>query len=114
VRIVIADTGPLNYLVLIGHVDLLPILFEKVVLPSAVRAELADQDAPPSVRNWIANPPVWLEVNEMTSLQFDHDSLEGLDEGEAAAIALATHSVPICCSWMIARAWRWLVAKDSA
>jgi len=80
----------LNYLVLIGHVDLLPILFEKVVLPSAVQTELADQDAPPSERNWIANPPIWLEVHETTSLPFDHESLEGLDEGEAAAIALAT------------------------
>jgi hypothetical protein len=27
VRIVIADTGPVHYLVLIGHVDLLPSLF---------------------------------------------------------------------------------------
>ena len=29
-RLVVADTGPLNYLVLIGSVDLLPKLFEKV------------------------------------------------------------------------------------
>ena len=50
-RLIIADTGPINYLVLIGNIDLLPILFEKVILPSAVQAELADPDAPPSVRN---------------------------------------------------------------
>lgn len=88
-RLVIADTGPINYLVLIGNIDLLPVLFERVVLPSAVRAELADPDAPPSVRNWIAAPPAWLDVQEMPARQFEQASVEGLDEGEAAAIALA-------------------------
>ena len=33
-RLVIADTGPINYLVLIGCIDVLPALFEKVTLPS--------------------------------------------------------------------------------
>jgi predicted nucleic acid-binding protein len=90
VRIVIADTGPINYLVLIGNIDLLPVLFEKVILPSAVQDELSDPDAPTSVRNWIANHPAWLEVHETPACQFDHGSVEALDEGEAAAIALAT------------------------
>ena len=27
-RLIIADTGPINYLVLIGNIDLLPLLFE--------------------------------------------------------------------------------------
>jgi predicted nucleic acid-binding protein len=88
VRLVIADTGPINYLVLIGSIDLLPVLFEKVILPSAVQAELTDPDAPPAVRNWIARPPAWLDVYE-TASQFDQSSMEGLDEGETAAIALA-------------------------
>jgi predicted nucleic acid-binding protein len=90
VRLIIADTGPINYLVLIGSIDLLPILFENVILPSAVRAELTDPDAPPSVRNWIANPPAWLFIHETPGRQCDHGSVEGLDEGETAAIALAT------------------------
>lgn len=86
-RLVVADTGPINYLVLIDSIDLLPSLFEQVVLPSAVQAELADADAPPSVRAWIANPPDWLDVYETPGSR--HDSVRGLDEGEAAAIALA-------------------------
>ena len=45
-RLIIADTGPINYLVLIGSIDLLPILFENVILPSAVRAELTDPGRP--------------------------------------------------------------------
>jgi predicted nucleic acid-binding protein len=35
VRLVIADTGPVNYLILIGHIDLLPRVFERVILPAA-------------------------------------------------------------------------------
>jgi predicted nucleic acid-binding protein len=88
VRLVIADTGPINYLVLIGSIDLLPVLFEKVILPSAVEAELTDPDAPLPARNWIAHPPAWLDVHETPSREFDKASAE-LDEGETAAIALA-------------------------
>jgi predicted nucleic acid-binding protein len=76
-------------LVLIGNIDLLPVLFEKVILPSAVQAQLTDPDAPLSVRNWIAGPPTWLEVHETPSHRWDQASVEGLDEGETAAIALA-------------------------
>jgi len=89
VRLVIADTGPINYLILIERIDLLPALFQKVILPSAVQRELDDRDTPSSVRDWIANPPAWVEVCETTGRYFDDDSLEGLDEGEQAAIALA-------------------------
>lgn len=88
-RLVIADTGPINYLVLIGNIDLLPALFERVILPSAVESELADPDAPLSVRNWIADPPAWLEIHEAPIRQFDGASVEGIDEGKTAAIALA-------------------------
>jgi|SRR5208282_5293717 len=38
--IVIADTGPLNYLVLIGEVDVLPPLCTRVIMPEAVVKEL--------------------------------------------------------------------------
>jgi predicted nucleic acid-binding protein len=90
VQLVIADTGPINYLVLIECIDLLPALFQKVILPSAVQRELDDLDTPPSVRHWIANPPAWLEVSETPGHYPDDESLEGLDEGEQAAISLAT------------------------
>jgi len=62
VRLVIADTGPINYLILIGHIELLPVLFEKVTLPAAVQSELTSHKAPDAVRNWTANPPAWLEA----------------------------------------------------
>jgi predicted nucleic acid-binding protein len=89
VRLVIADTGPLNYLILIGHIDLVPVLFEKVVLPTTVQSELASSKAPPFVRHWIANRPAWVEVREAPLSQVEDASLKGIDAGEKAAIQLA-------------------------
>jgi len=88
VRLVIADTGPVNYLVLIEHIDLLPTLFRKVVLPSAVQRELENRYAPSSVRDWIKNRPDWVEVSETPGRHVEDESLKGLDLGEQAAIAL--------------------------
>jgi predicted nucleic acid-binding protein len=50
VRLVITDTGPVNYLILIGPIDLLPRLFERVVLPSTVQQELSHPKAPAQER----------------------------------------------------------------
>ena len=88
-RLVIADTGPVNYLILIGHIDLLAALFEKVILPDVVRSELASRKAPPSVRQWIANSPVWLQVRAAPLSDSDDVSLKEIDAGEKAAIQLA-------------------------
>ena len=38
--IVVADTSPLNYLVLIGQIDVLKHLYGQVLIPPAVLAEL--------------------------------------------------------------------------
>jgi predicted nucleic acid-binding protein len=89
VKLVIADTGPINYLVLIGAIDVLPALFRRILLPSAVAAELRDRDAPPEVRAWLDSSPPWLELRiAVPEIQGD-SSLTGLGEGEQAAIALA-------------------------
>jgi predicted nucleic acid-binding protein len=89
VQLVIADTGPVNYLILIGHIELLPALFERVILPVAVRRELADPDAPREVQAWIAAAPPWIEVRETKPNYPEDKSLGLLDEGERAAINLA-------------------------
>jgi predicted nucleic acid-binding protein len=87
VQLVIADTGPINYLILIGHVDILPRLFDRVILPVIVRDELRHRKAPPAVQHWIADPPSWTEIHQTTHV---HDPLmETLDAGEQDAIALA-------------------------
>jgi predicted nucleic acid-binding protein len=43
--IVIADSAPINYLVLIGESDLLPRLYEGVAIPTAVLMELRSTGA---------------------------------------------------------------------
>ncbi|MFZ2107283.1 MAG: hypothetical protein WAV18_18240 [Roseiarcus sp.] len=64
-RLVVADTGPLHYLVLTGDIALLPNLFEKVLTPERVRDELAHAEAPAAVRAWIDVPPPWLEIRSV-------------------------------------------------
>jgi predicted nucleic acid-binding protein len=88
VLLVVADTSPINYLLLIGHIEILPALFKNVILPSVVRDELTKPNAPLPVRNWIANPPFWVDVREMAGT-FADASLKRLDAGEEAAIILA-------------------------
>jgi len=55
--IVIADTGPINYLILIGEIEVLPPLYHRVAVPPSVCEELKRPRAPEAVRTWIAQPP---------------------------------------------------------
>jgi predicted nucleic acid-binding protein len=85
--IVVADTTPINYLILIGEIEVLAKLYGRVVIPETVRSELTQAGAPARVREWIAHPPGWLEVLS-PSMVPDAD-LERLDAGERDALALA-------------------------
>src|SRR5882672_3573708 len=62
--IVVADTTPLRYLVVIGCEHLLPALFGRVLIPPAVVDELNHQNAPAAVRAWLAARPSWLEIRQ--------------------------------------------------
>ena len=44
--LVIADASPLHYLVLIGYVEILPALCERIIVPERVFAELRHPRAP--------------------------------------------------------------------
>lgn len=85
--IVIADTTPLNYLILIDRIDLLPRLFGRVLIPSAVLDELQDSETPQAVRLWIEGAPSWLQVQKLASRP--DPGLAHLDLGEQEAITLA-------------------------
>jgi predicted nucleic acid-binding protein len=85
--IVVADTGPLRYLVLIGHDDVLPRLFGAVSVPTTVADELRHPRSPDAVRAWMAKPPPWLAVHPDPAVPAP--DLQRLDRGERAAIALA-------------------------
>ncbi len=84
--IVVADTSPINYLLLINHIDLLPRLFQQIIIPEIVRDEMLDPDAPPVLQQWIANPPSWLTIQ---TVPISDTTLSSLDPGEQAAITLA-------------------------
>ncbi len=43
--IVVSDTSPINYLLEIGHIDVLSKLFGTIVIPTAVFAELKAEGA---------------------------------------------------------------------
>jgi predicted nucleic acid-binding protein len=49
-RIVVSDSSPICYLVLIGQIHLLPALFEEISVPEAVIRELRDGGAPELLR----------------------------------------------------------------
>jgi predicted nucleic acid-binding protein len=88
-RLVVADTGPLNYLVLIDAVDVLPRLFDRTFIPAAVYRELTHLEAPAAVRAWIAKLPDWVEIRPDPDYKSNDPEEMALDEGERAAIALA-------------------------
>jgi predicted nucleic acid-binding protein len=83
----VADTGPLNYLILIEAVEVLPRLFSPISIPAGVRDELSHPKAPPVVCSWMGDPPAWLNIVSLGSLPAT--ALSALDPGERQAIALA-------------------------
>lgn len=84
--VVVADSSPLNYLTLIGSVDVLHQLYGVVVVPQQVIAELIDRAAPQEVQVWESNLPDWIDVREAIIAD---DEMTHLDPGERAAILLA-------------------------
>lgn len=85
--IVISDTSPINYLLLIGKIELLPLLLGQVIIPTAVYAELQAEKTPQIVRDFFENAPEWIEIRQPQVL-IDED-LDELDIGEREAIVLA-------------------------
>ena len=87
-RLIVADTSPLVYLLLIEHIDILPQLFEAILVPDAVLAELRNTRAPGQIQAWAADLPNWVEIKSVPDLSQDA-ALQALGAGERAAISLA-------------------------
>jgi predicted nucleic acid-binding protein len=94
--VVVADTSPVNYLVLIKEIDILPKMYGQVVIPQAVKEELLRPVAPEIVRAWMGEAPAWLEIR--TPINAPDSSLAKLDPGERDAIMLATE---LCADQLI-------------
>lgn len=83
--VVVADTTPLNYLILIERTDILGSLFGEVMIPEAVLAELHHPRVPEAVTYWLQSPPAWLRIAKVRLL----DTTVQLGKGENEAISLA-------------------------
>lgn len=84
-QLIVADAGPLHYVILLDQTQLLEIIFDQVWVPQAVRQELLHVHAPAKVRAWITSPPPWLAFAEVSNPV----PIEGVDAGESEAIQLA-------------------------
>ncbi len=84
--LVVTDTSPINYLLLTGYVDVLPVLHGDVVIPQAVARELRDPRTPDLVRQWIAAPPAWCSIQRPQGPV--DPALADLGDGEREAILL--------------------------
>ena len=85
--IVVADTSPLHYLILLEQAEVLQKLYGCVIIPEAVVHELQAQKTPAVVRLWITTPPEWLQPRQIAVPP--DPGLTELDPGEREAIALA-------------------------
>ena len=89
---VVADTSPINYLVLIGVMHVLPEIFQQVLIPPAVLRELQHVKTPKVVYAWAQYLPPWAKIQKPNQI----DSSIGLGAGENEAISLAVErQIPI-------------------
>ena len=84
-RVVVADAGPLHYLILIDCGDVLGNLFDHVLVPFAVRDELLHAKAPQEIKDWLVTSRSWLEIAQVAQVQ----PVRGLHRGETEALQLA-------------------------
>ncbi len=84
--IVVADAGPIQYLMRIAAVDVLALLYQRVLIPHSVARELQQNNTPAAVCAWITQPPAWCEIRPDPPAD---PTLAFLDPGERAAIPLA-------------------------
>jgi len=86
--IVVSDTTPISELAKVDHLDLLPKLFEKIVIPSGVFNELQVGQYPATK---LVHNLSWLEVVTVDNRHVVQElqELYNLDLGESEAIALA-------------------------
>lgn len=88
--IVIADASPINYLIILGKIDILPQLYGRVIISDGVLSELTAEPAPDEIVSWLSARPTWLEVRSLVG-PIATDLVERLDRGESESIQLAVN-----------------------
>ncbi len=82
--VVVSDTTPLNYLILLGHTEVLPRLFGKLLIPPAVIREMQHAKTPRAVFAWTTQLPAWVEIRAPVS---DMNLQPGAGKNEAISLA---------------------------
>jgi predicted nucleic acid-binding protein len=90
--LVIADSSPLHYLVLIEQTAILPSLFGRVIIPPVVAEELQRPRTPEPVRAWMASPPAWLDMRAPQQPLVTTTLRLGAGEREALSLAQELHA----------------------
>jgi predicted nucleic acid-binding protein len=86
--IVVADTSPLNYLIRLGHPEILREIYGRVLVPKGVLIEMQHPEAPVEVRTWASAPPGWVEEKQVQLLDASLPVELGVGEREAISLAL--------------------------
>jgi predicted nucleic acid-binding protein len=82
---IVSDAGPLHYLILVDCAGALPALFERLMIPPAVRDELLHSSTPQKVKEWVGRPPSWLRIEPVIHFS----PIASLHKGETAVLQLA-------------------------
>lgn len=86
--VVVSDTSPISALLQVGHLELLPKLFGRVVVPEKVLEELRGLRAFGVSLELLENAE-WLNIQNAAPSVLLDTLLSTLDPGEAHAIALS-------------------------
>lgn len=74
--IVVSDTSPINYLILIELQDLLPKLLDRILIPEAVHRELQSTAAPDPIKRFLAEARIgWKFDNRRKSILRSDNSI---------------------------------------
>ena len=84
---VVADTTPLNYLILIRQAEILASLFHQVLIPEAVLIELRHPKAPEAVSQWLKSSASRLETDDIQSGYRTIGTIRGEDLSPARRIS---------------------------
>jgi predicted nucleic acid-binding protein len=101
VTLVVSDSGPIHYLVLCEVIEIIPKLYDRLVIPSAVVHELTHAHSPTPVAQWIRAMPQWASVQ--SPLRIDLPALLGNGEQEAIALALELGATQLLVDDRVAR-----------
>jgi uncharacterized protein len=73
--VVVSDTTPLHYLILVRKEQILEKLYGRLIIPPAVLAELGHASAPVQISSWATNLPAWVTVRKPPSIPERYSAL---------------------------------------